>query len=281
MPIELAAAGDGDAPDIPHADDDPAMGRLIGSTAESLLLNLDASLRVHRRGHLFSWTQGLLQGLIPHRALIYALRVGDPMSYRADGFSTFVPDGAVLGDLLLRDAPVLPGLIAAWKQKPFRPVVLTAEAFARQFGTGPFVTELNRLGAISLLAHGSHDVHGEVTGLLLLVRATDLFSDREVYFVELVAPCLLAACVRSQTDLDGVPAEGMHEARVGAAMLTEREREILHWVYLGKSNAEIGSILGISPLTVKNHVQKILRKLNVVNRAQAVGKALDARIIRP
>jgi hypothetical protein len=31
---------------------------------------------------------------------------------------------------------------------------------------------------------------------------------------------------------------------------------------------------------VKNHVQKILRKLNVANRAQAVGKALEARLIR-
>ena len=37
----------------------------------------------------------------------------------------------------------------------------------------------------------------------------------------------------------------------------------------------------ISPLTVKNHVQKILRKLNVVNRAQAVGKALELRILTP
>ncbi|MEO8165670.1 MAG: transcriptional regulator EpsA, partial [Betaproteobacteria bacterium] len=32
--------------------------------------------------------------------------------------------------------------------------------------------------------------------------------------------------------------------------------------------------------TVKNHVQKILRKLDVVNRAQAVGKALELRILK-
>ena len=38
-------------------------------------------------------------------------------------------------------------------------------------------------------------------------------------------------------------------------------------------------ILGISPLTVKNHVQKILRRLDVLNRAQAVGKALALRIL--
>jgi DNA-binding NarL/FixJ family response regulator len=32
---------------------------------------------------------------------------------------------------------------------------------------------------------------------------------------------------------------------------------------------------------VKNHVQKILRKLNVVNRTQAIGEALELRILNP
>ena len=64
-------------------------------------------------------------------------------------------------------------------------------------------------------------------------------------------------------------------------MLTVRELDILKWIYLGKSNFEIGAILKISPLTVKNHVQKILRKLNVVNRTQAIGKALELRIFNP
>lgn len=62
-------------------------------------------------------------------------------------------------------------------------------------------------------------------------------------------------------------------------MMTEREIEILTWVQEGKSNQEIGDILCISPLTVKNHVQKILRKLDVKNRAQAVSKATAMRLI--
>jgi DNA-binding CsgD family transcriptional regulator len=62
-------------------------------------------------------------------------------------------------------------------------------------------------------------------------------------------------------------------------LLTSREIEILKWLYHGKSNIEIGMILTISPLTAKNHVQKILRKLNVLNRTQAVGKALALRIL--
>ena len=56
------------------------------------------------------------------------------------------------------------------------------------------------------------------------------------------------------------------------ARLSARETEILRWVALGKTNPEIGSILGISVFTVKNHVQRILKKLDVTNRTHAVGK---------
>lgn len=54
--------------------------------------------------------------------------------------------------------------------------------------------------------------------------------------------------------------------------LTEREHEILRWVKTGKTNFEIGSIMQISPNTVKNHLKRIFTKLEVSSRAQAVAK---------
>ena len=54
--------------------------------------------------------------------------------------------------------------------------------------------------------------------------------------------------------------------------LSARELEIMDWVRQGKTNAEIGTILDISAFTVKNHMQRILKKLDVLNRAQAVAK---------
>jgi DNA-binding CsgD family transcriptional regulator len=63
-------------------------------------------------------------------------------------------------------------------------------------------------------------------------------------------------------------------------MITSREIEILQWVRDGKSNHEIGDILAISPLTVKNHVQKILKKLKVQNRAQAVARGISLQLIK-
>jgi transcriptional regulator EpsA len=56
------------------------------------------------------------------------------------------------------------------------------------------------------------------------------------------------------------------------AALSEREREIMVWVAMGKTNPEIGCILSISEFTVKNHMKSIFGKLDVTNRAQAVAK---------
>ena len=52
--------------------------------------------------------------------------------------------------------------------------------------------------------------------------------------------------------------------------LSERERQIMTWVAMGKTNPEIGCILRISEFTVKNHMKSIFSKLDVSNRAQAV-----------
>jgi DNA-binding NarL/FixJ family response regulator len=58
--------------------------------------------------------------------------------------------------------------------------------------------------------------------------------------------------------------------------LTEREREILGLIAMGKSNAEIAGELVLSPKTVSNHVSNIFSKLQVVDRAQAVLRARQA-----
>ena len=51
--------------------------------------------------------------------------------------------------------------------------------------------------------------------------------------------------------------------------LTPREREVLGWIACGKSNAQIGEILGISGATVSKHLEHIYPKLGVENRTAA------------
>jgi DNA-binding response OmpR family regulator len=51
--------------------------------------------------------------------------------------------------------------------------------------------------------------------------------------------------------------------------LTNREAEVLVWIAKGKSNRDIGDILGLSPRTVNKHLEQIYVKLGVENRASA------------
>jgi ATP/maltotriose-dependent transcriptional regulator MalT len=62
--------------------------------------------------------------------------------------------------------------------------------------------------------------------------------------------------------------------------LTEREMEVLHLVGQDLSNREIGDQLYISTGTVKIHLHNIYRKLNVKNRALAIARARELKIIQ-
>ncbi|NJA07184.1 response regulator transcription factor [Methylococcaceae bacterium WWC4] len=58
--------------------------------------------------------------------------------------------------------------------------------------------------------------------------------------------------------------------------LTFREAEILMWIARGKTNKEIGIILGSSPRTINKHLEHIFEKLGVSTRAAAVAAALQS-----
>lgn len=57
--------------------------------------------------------------------------------------------------------------------------------------------------------------------------------------------------------------------------LTAREAEVLLWIAQGKSNGEIGAILGATENTVKKHVQHIFEKLGIESRNAATVMALE------
>jgi DNA-binding CsgD family transcriptional regulator len=96
------------------------------------------------------------------------------------------------------------------------------------------------------------------------------FSERDRDVLELLRPHLHArearAAVRRHLR-DAVPAEG--DGPDPAAALTIREREIVHLVGQGKSNAAIAQELWITPGTVKKHLENVYGKLGVRNRAAA------------
>ena len=65
------------------------------------------------------------------------------------------------------------------------------------------------------------------------------------------------------------------EATMQAFGLTLRESEVLYWVAKGKTNRDIGDILGSSPATVKKHLERVYEKLGVETRTAAAAMALQ------
>jgi DNA-binding NarL/FixJ family response regulator len=112
-------------------------------------------------------------------------------------------------------------------------------------------------------------------GYLLKTASTSIVADgvRQVLgggvYADPSVASLLAAGLR------GTPTN-----ESGMADLSAREVEVLKLVSDGKSNKEIGDLLGLSALTVKSHLARIARKLGTGDRAEMVALAMRAGVIR-
>ncbi|MGE3311721.1 MAG: response regulator [Limisphaerales bacterium] len=80
----------------------------------------------------------------------------------------------------------------------------------------------------------------------------------------------------TQTSRSGFAPDFSSPEPLIALGLSPREAEVLLWVAQGKTNPEVGSILGISEETVKKHMKQVLAILAVETRTAAALRALEA-----
>lgn len=109
------------------------------------------------------------------------------------------------------------------------------------------------------------------TGVISLGHDDLDLSESEIAAVQLV-------CIHAYTHLLSMLAPDMIAP---AFALTERETEVLHYAAAGKTNWEIGTILGISEQVAKEHMINISRKLGSSNRAHSVTIGIRAGAILP
>ena len=107
-----------------------------------------------------------------------------------------------------------------------------------------------------------------------LDRSAGLLLGADDYMVKPVDGGELLARVRRLVT-SSVEGSGTPDARLDS--LTKREREVLELLAEGRQQDEIARELVISPKTVATHIQRILAKLEVRSRAQAVAVALRRR----
>ncbi len=166
-------------------------------------------------------------------------------------------------DVVLMDIrmPELDGLSATEtimsEPDPPRVVILTT------FGLDEYVSAAILAGAAGfLLKDASSDA------LIDAIRAVDAGD-------AVIAPPLVRTIVeQARTSLRTHDVPGIED-------LTERERQVLEKLAAGRSNAEIAAELYLSEATVKTHLSRVLAKLGVRDRVQAVIAAFTAGIAQP
>jgi transcriptional regulator EpsA len=252
-------------------------GALNNSDLERLLLIIDTSLKVRLRHHFFSWTQGALQALLPHDGLVCVLHDPRMNQPHVDFFTSMLVVEQDADYLRRANAGLYADLSRNWRRNERRAVTYVRDCAHGEFDDAALL-RLGRLPFRRLVAHGMCGLSGEISGFFGLLGASGEAAPRELYLFEALLPHLYATWLRVVSEQP--PAVPAADSPIELAVLTGRQIEIMRWVHEGKSNIEIGLILGISPLTVKNHVQKILRKLNVQNRTQAVAKCLSRSILK-
>ena len=231
---------------------------------EYLLRIIEAALTVRDHQQFFLWTQGQLQALLPHQLMVCMLFDRDQRLLRCDCVHASVLPKSTLAALSDPATGLAPRLARHCAAEHAFPAI-------SEGARGPlagFERELAALGLCELLVHGSGALEGgsSVFALFGLPRRPER---RQAYFLDLLLPQLHIALLRAGRGGSLLaPAPAPRPARA----LSGRELELMLCLRQGKGNSEIGALLGISELTVKNHLQRIYRTLSVANRTEAVAR---------
>ena len=232
---------------------------------------------INRHHGIFQWLSGEVQQVLPHRILIAAW--GDFAKH----------------DLKLDITSALPGVRTAqlarcsihdfvhkahaeWAAAGGQPVLLETADFAVPRACAcPIHAALREMR--SAVVHGIRDARGGNESLYIALDTESLGGIPRVDGFKFLVHGLVAQMDVAFRRVAEFPLDGSKLSRASAAKwrdLSLREEEILGWLRRGDSNIDIALALGISPHTVKNHLQRIFRKIGVNNRTQAAAHYNEA-----
>jgi DNA-binding CsgD family transcriptional regulator len=221
---------------------------------EALLRAAEVAGTVRNRHQFFLWLRLHLHRFVPHELLLCRIgRLRAGAEHRVEVFNCLPLDEGLIEALNAPQGPLWRQLQEAWVNGGRRPVLLPLERLdvrkealrAAGLPSWRCMAWMARPASIRPCCWpwaapdpgaGAHDHAG---------RPADL-----------AAPSAL----QRRPGAAGRRRAGGRRGRL-APVLTERELEVLRAMRVARSNAQIGEQLGISALTVKNHLRKIMRKL--------------------
>lgn len=249
---------------------------LEGEDQEHLVSIINSSLRVVNMHHFFSWSQGAIQFLLPHEILVCGFAMGADMPMRFMRFSSSrYFDETRFAEVCQPVEGLLPRMILHSNQTGHA-CMLGTGAPQRYFDESLLpLLECSELR--SAAADGQRGLDGRLKSYFCFSRVEIPLGSRVEYLLQLLVPFLHTTLSRVISNEE--PDAGIDGVQ-NVPSVTAREVQVLNYIKLGKTNQQIAEELALSPLTVKNHVQRILRKLNASNRGHAVALAINIGVLK-
>jgi transcriptional regulator EpsA len=247
--------------------------RLSKDESARFLCVATASSAIKRHYDLFAWLNGGLQHFLPHQILICAWGDFARWDIKLDVMS---PLPGVRTEQLARCDihPLVRQCYAQWRVRGREPLMLDAAATAPLPKACPCPVHSALRGMGSIFVHAMRDKRSGNDSFYLALdtgsRGERAYDPRFASLASLLFCQIDVACRRVGALQDEEAAAQSRALR--QLGLSKREREILDRVRQGMSNCDIAAALDISPFTVKNHVQRIFRKIGANNRTHAAAK---------
>ena len=234
--------------------------------------------RIRRHYDIYRWLSTEVQHFLPHEILVTAWGDFDGWDLKLD-LASGLPGMRTAQLAHCRIDSLVRQAYGRWVDAGRKAVLLkSADTEAMQHGClCPIHAGLRRMRG--MFVHGVHDKRSGRDTLFIALTSGSFTKGRSLQrFLAIVDPLIaqIDAAFRK------VPAFAFAEPRRAAGDganvldLSTRELEVLESMCRGKTNLEIAAVLDISPFTVKNHVQRIFRKIGVTNRTQASARYTDA-----
>jgi DNA-binding CsgD family transcriptional regulator len=249
----------------------------------------DAFLRAAEAAHqvgspqqLFVWLRLHFYRFLPHDLALLRVDMGRQGGWQTHVLNCVPLPKALEAELSDSTSRLWAALAEAWSSAGEHAVWVSLRE--PPFAALAPALQLSESGFDHALVHALRGLGGhgeEVLVAFLRQGADDLPAESARCALDLWMPYLRFAMSRVYGVGPGV-ADGRPRGRGdghGAKPLTDRELQVLAAVREAKANAQIAVMLGISPLTVKNHLRSIQKKLGARNRAHAVAEAMSRRLI--
>ena len=253
----------------------PEDASLTHEERQALIDIIDASLRVLKRHHFFSWSQGVTQFLIPHEILVCGMSgSSDPGMHMYFFSSSRYFNQDQFNAVCHPESGLMRHMISHWDSHG-QPCLIGKHGHS-ETSIPDWLALLETHELRNAAAHGVRGADGTIKSFFCFSRVKEPFPPRLAYILNILTPFLDATLSRvlALEERDG------HLNLRAKIAVTGREMEVLSYLKEGRTNIEIAALVGISPHTVKNHVRKILQKLGVQSRAQAAIKAIQMGVLK-